>query len=95
MTDDPKAKPKAKIEAEIAWSQQQLQSLERDWRRLPYIALLLLLAIPGGYFWGGLGALIAVVGTLIIGAISAYLVTGHKSEYEDKIRDLKKDLQRL
>lgn len=86
---------RAKIEAEIAWCNAQLQSLERDWRRLPYIALLLLAVVPAGYVWGGMGAFIATVGTVVIAAISAYLIAGHKSEYEDKIRALKKDLAQL
>lgn len=92
---DEKDARRAKIDAEIAWLEQQLRSLSRDWRRLPYLGFLALLAIPAGYVWGALGVLIAIVGTGVIGAMSAYLVLGHRSEYEDKIRDLKRDRQRL
>ncbi len=84
-----------RLRDEIAWQEKHLASLRRDWARLPYLLVLMSLAIPGGLVWGLKGVLFAVAGAAVITGIAAYLIHGHRTEYEGKIAQLRRDLSEL
>ena len=91
--DDEAAKRQSKLaflEREIAWQRQQLESVERDQRKAPYLLFGIVLAIPAAIVWGWFEALLFVLGTIVLFIAAMYLTAGHRSEYRDKIASLEK-----
>lgn len=72
-----------------------LTSLERDWSRLPWVALLLVLGVPAKIYIGWLGAFVTLVMTAVIAGIAAYIITGHRLRYTNKLRELEAERRRL
>jgi hypothetical protein len=85
----------AELDEQIAFLRRNLESLARDRRRVPYVFLLLLLAIPGGIKFGFIGVVLVIVATLVIVVSAFYLIQGHRSEYHDKLQQLEQERKRL
>jgi hypothetical protein len=90
-----RARHRAYLEEELASQRRFLESLDRDRRRAPLLLLLLPLAVPAAIWLGAFAAVLVVLGTiaLLIGAY--YLVWGHRTEYQAKIRQLERELAAL
>ncbi len=86
---------KKQLLADIEWTRQNMESLARDRSRLPWLFLLVLLAIPVGVKWGFLAALATAGGVVFLTVAGLYIIAGHRSEYEAKIRSLEEELARL
>jgi hypothetical protein len=56
---------------------------------------LLILAAPAGWWWGFKGVALVVIGTLFLLGSAAYLIWGHRSEYEQKLAELATELRQL
>lgn len=82
-----------RLEAEIGRLQGELESLERDWQRLPWFATLLVLAIPAGLLWGGMGVALTVVGVVLLIGTAAYLISVRKNEYRTELESVRRDLK--
>lgn len=83
------------LEGEIAGYRRNLASLERDKKRLPFLLLLVPLAIPAAFLFNWVVVLALVAMGIIIPLSGMYLVSGHRSEYLDKITDLEKEIDRV
>ncbi|MEL6195635.1 MAG: hypothetical protein AAFP04_02040 [Myxococcota bacterium] len=87
-------------EAKERWRQERrrcegyLESCNRDMRRVPWLAGLFVLVIPAGLVFGGLGVLLTGSATTALLALAAYLVSGHRKEYETRIRELDRRLSK-
>ncbi|MFW5925274.1 MAG: hypothetical protein ACOCV4_03855 [Myxococcota bacterium] len=86
---------KRRLEAEVERLQGELESLERDWKRLPYYAVLLVLAIPAGILWGGLAVALVIGGTATLIGTAAYLISVRKNEYRSDKDSVKRDIRTL
>lgn len=85
----------AELDEAIADVRSHLASIDRDWSRLPWVALLLVLGVPARIYVGWLGAFVMVVMTAVIAGISAYIITGHRLRYTNKLRELEAERRRL
>ncbi len=83
---------KSDLESNIAWHEESLASLQRERARLPYLWLLALLAVPAGWLYGVIAALLVVVGAAVVFGLAAYLIEGHRAEYEGKLVALRREL---
>ncbi len=83
------------LEREIAWQRGQLESVERDQRKAPYLLVGILLAIPAGFIWGWVQSILVVLGSIALFLSAMYLTAGHRSEYRDKIVSLEKEKSEL
>jgi len=98
MTPDPEFDPavhRAYLEEDLSRQRTYLESLDRDRRRAPYLAGLLLLTIPAGLLFGGIGVLLVILGTIATLVTAYYLLWGHKTEYQAKIRELEREIDAL
>lgn len=84
-----------KLEAELERLQVQLDSLERDWKRVPFLSSLLVLAIPAAIVWGALAAALVIVGVASLMGTAAYLISVRKNEYRGEMETVKRDLRVL
>ena len=83
------------LEQRIAWNQKNIDSLGRDRRRIPFLFGMLLLAFPAGFKFGAVGVVIIIVATLVTVATAYYLTWGHRTEYEEKIAELRSELDEM
>lgn len=86
---------KKQLETDIEWTRNNLSSLERDRSRMPWLFGLALFAIPVGIRWGILAAVLTALGTAFLTAAGLYIIAGHRSEYEAKLRSLEEELARV
>ncbi|MFW6051327.1 MAG: hypothetical protein ACODAU_09145 [Myxococcota bacterium] len=86
---------KQRLEAELERLQRELDSLERDWKRVPWFAALLVLTVPAGILWGAVGALLVILGTGALMGTAAYLIAVRKNEYRGEMRDVRRDIEIL
>lgn len=92
---DPIAVRRRQLQARQADLRRHLESLRRDQRRVPWLLLGLLLTVPAGWWWGVKGAALVTIGTLILVGSAAYLIWGHRVEYEQKLAEVAAELRRL
>lgn len=81
-----------RLMADIEWTRGNIAGLDRDRRRVPWLFLLAFFAIPIGIKWGALAALATVGFSVFFAVAGLYLISGHRAEYEEKIRDLEAEL---
>lgn len=86
---------KAYLEERLQFVQKNFTNLERDKRKVPWLLLLVFLAIPAGIFKGWIVAFLTVAATLFTVGAAYYLLWGHRSEYVQKIQELQAELKRL
>ena len=92
---DPATVRRRQLEARRADLNRHLASLSRDQKRVPWLLALLVLAPPAGWWWGFKGVALVVIGTLFLLGSAAYLIWGHRSEYEQKLGEVSTELRRL
>lgn len=78
------------MEAEVMRLAAQQEKLERDWRRIPFLAAFGLTAIPAYHIWGGWAALYALLFTPCLMISATYLIGVRRSE----TRQLRMELER-
>jgi hypothetical protein len=83
------------MRTELTRLQGQIDSLERDWQRLPRMLVLWVLVIPAGLLWGPLLAAVVGLGVLILVGVGGYLITVRKSEYRGEMETVRRDLRIL
>jgi hypothetical protein len=49
------------MEREVERLESEAKVLERDWRRIPFLGAVAVLAVPAYYIWGPLAALTVIV----------------------------------
>ena len=86
---------KAYLEERLQFVQKNFNNLERDKRRIPWLFLLIFLAIPMGIFKGWVAAFLTVAATLFTVGAAYYLAWGHRSEYVQKMGELREELKKL
>ncbi len=84
-----------KLEAEVERLKVLLASLERDWRRIPWLLSTTLLTIPALILWGLGGGVLVLLGALLFAATAAYIVSVRRREYNGELRDVRRTLDRL
>lgn len=89
------AEAASELDEAIADVRSHLASLESDWSRLPWVALLLVLGVPAKIYLGWLGTFVTIVMTAVIAGIAAYIITGHRLRYTNKLRELEAERRRL
>lgn len=83
------------LEEDVAFLKRNLESLERDKRRLPWLLLAVPAAVPVGLLFGWFfGAALAIAGIVFV-LSGFYIVSGHGSEYGEKLRAREAELARL
>jgi hypothetical protein len=82
-------------EAELSRLRAQIDSLDRDWQRLPRMLGLAVLAIPAGFQWGVLAAFLTILGTVILVGVGGYLIRVRKAEYQTEMDTVRRDLRVL
>lgn len=91
----PKEHRRARLEKDIAWLEARLADVQRDKQRVPYIAVLAILAIPA-WMVAGFGAalgLLACVAMLM--GIGFYIVGGHTADYRGRLDAARRELDEL
>lgn len=91
----PKEHRRARLEKDIAWLEARLADVHRDKQRVPYVAVLGILAIPA-WMVAGFGAalgLLACVAMLM--GIGFYIVGGHIADYSERLDTARDELARL
>lgn len=90
--DDPEAHV-AWLRKELDWQRKNLEGVDNDRKKAPFLLLGIVLAIPVGILWGWIKAVLVVIGTLALLTSAYYLTAGHRSEYLQKIAGLEKELR--
>lgn len=83
------------MRAEIARLIEEDQSLDRDWRRIPYLLAFAVLAAPAYWIWGPLAAIGALLCTPCLLGTAAYLIGVRKREARDLRAELEGELDAL
>ena len=81
------------IEAEIERLKGEAKTLERDWRRIPFLAAFFLLALPVNWIWGPTASFYAVLCVPCLVATAAYLIGVRKRENRDLLVELEDQLE--
>lgn len=90
--NDPEAHV-AWLRKELDWQRKNLEGVDNDRKKAPFLLLGIVLAIPVGILWGWIKAVLVVIGTLALLTSAYYLTAGHRSEYLQKIAGLEKELR--
>jgi polyferredoxin len=90
--DDPEAHV-AWLRREIEWQKKNLEGVDNDRKKAPFLLLGLVLAIPVGIIWSWVHAVLVVIGTFALLTSAYYLTAGHRSEYLQKIAGLESELR--
>ena len=81
------------IAAEIERLKEEALVLERDWRRIPYLAAFIVLAGPVHWVWGATAAFYAILCVPCLVATAAYLIGVRKRENRDLLAELEEQLE--
>lgn len=83
------------LEEELAFQRKNLESLQRDRKRLPWLLLGTAASVPAGLLFGWIWFLGLFVGSIVFLITGAYIVAGHTNEYTQKVRALEAELKCL
>lgn len=81
------------IEKEIERLHEEAKVLERDWRRVPFLAAFILSAVPAYLIWGPTAALYAVLCTPCLIITALYLLGVRRAENRQSIEELERQLR--
>jgi fatty acid desaturase len=81
--------------AEIERLKGQHAAIERDWQRTPKILVLALAAIPVGFIWGLMWAVVVFLSVVALVGTTAYLLVVRRHEYESELADARRDLEKI
>src|SRR5690606_15090795 len=86
---------RAELEDELAFQRKNLESLERDKKRLPWLLVVTVASVPAGLLFGWIWFLGLFVGSLVFLTTGAYIVSGHKNDYTRKVQAIEAELKTL
>ncbi|MFG0319865.1 MAG: hypothetical protein ACF8XB_21515 [Planctomycetota bacterium JB042] len=86
---------RAELEDELAFQRRNLESLQRDKKRLPWLLLVTVASVPAGVLFGWIWFLGLFVGSIVFLITGAYIVAGHTNEYTLKVLALEDELKNL
>lgn len=66
--------------------------LERDWRRIPWLFVFVLSAVPAYLIWGNTAAIYAILCTPCLVGTAAYLLGVRRAENQQSLRELQQQL---
>jgi hypothetical protein len=72
---------RAEIEARLRWLAARQEDLARSGRRMPWLLLFGVAAIPAGILWGPFAVIAVLVAVASIPLMGAYIVWSHREEY--------------
>lgn len=84
-----------KLEDRLAWLENDIGRLRRNYQRSPYYSSLLLLSLPA-YLVGGAGAAF-LLALMVVSFVSVliYIAWGHVNENEAEIKSVRAELKRM
>lgn len=82
------------MEAEVLRLESEQVKLERDFRRVPFLLVFGLAAIPAYFLWGGLAALYGVLFTPCLVITAFYLVGVRRAENRQNLIEMRQSLER-
>ncbi len=82
------------MEREVERLKGEAKVLERDWRRVPWLFAFVLSAVPAYLIWGQTAAVYAILCTPCLVGTAAYLLGVRRSENEQSLRELERQLER-
>jgi Flp pilus assembly protein TadB len=83
------------LEDRMAWLRDAMAQLDREQRRIPWLAAPLALAVPGGLRWGGLAVLFVVLCVVFLASVWVYVVWAHRHEYGFEMKQIRRELREL
>lgn len=83
------------MEEELVRLDGLLHDLEKDWKKVPYVLVLALGAIPAYLAYGTMGSSLTILGVLSLVAISYYLIGVRKAEYRGEMEEIRLGMERL
>jgi hypothetical protein len=83
------------MEAELTRIEGLLEELEKDWKRVQYMFVLLLAAIPAFLLYGPMAASLTVLTVVSLAATSYYLIGVRKAEYRGEMEEIRLGMERL
>lgn len=83
------------IEAEIERLKGEAKILERDWRRIPFLAGFFALALPVHWIWGPTASFYTVLCVPCLVVTAAYLIGVRKRENRDLLAELEDQLDEM
>jgi hypothetical protein len=86
---------RAELEEEIAFQRQNLDSLQRDRKKLPWLFVITLSSVPAGVLFGWIWFVGLFVVSIIFLVCGSYIVAGHTNEYSIKLQALESELKKL
>jgi hypothetical protein len=82
-----------RLRAEIERLEGQLATVERERRRMPWLLVSAVLAIPAAVVWGLFAAALVLLGAVTLFGTGYYLVAVRHSEYQGELDDARRDLK--
>lgn len=81
------------MEREVERLEGEAKVLERDWRRIPWLFVFVLSAVPAFLIWGKTAAIYAILCTPCLVGTAAYLLGVRRSENQQSLRELQRQLE--
>jgi hypothetical protein len=80
------------METEVDRLNDEAKVLDRDWRRIPFLAAVALFGVPAYYIWGPGAAIFAVVLAPCLVVTALYLIGVRRYENKQNIEELRRQL---
>jgi cell division protein FtsL len=80
------------IEREVERLKGEQDILDRDWRRIPFLGGIVVLALPAYLIWGPIAAIYAVLFAPCLVITALYLVGVRRAENRQSIAELERQL---
>src|SRR6185369_5942573 len=74
----------ALLKARLTYLERSQRALGREARRIPWLSLVAILAIPAGLYWGPFAAFSALATAVTLTIVGAYISWAHRNEYSDQ-----------
>ncbi len=82
------------MEQELERLRSEAKILERDWRRVPFLFVFILSAVPAYLIWGPTAAFYAILCTPCLVITALYLLGVRRAENKQSIEELEQQLRR-
>lgn len=83
------------LEDRLDWLRNTMAQLDREQRRIPWLAALLVLAVPAGFIWGALAVVFVVLCVIFLVSVWVYVVWAHRHEYRFELDQIRRDLRKM
>ena len=89
------ADERERLVAEVARLEGLMESLERDWQRIPKLFGTAILAVPVGFVWGVPAAIFVVGLAASLVGVGVYLVGVRRNEYRSELEQVQERLAEI